>query len=65
MLNIGDYVKIIRFDDGNQKYRYSTVNTWIVTEFKFSKSKTIIQNIDQSIKPISISTWKLLCINKL
>ena len=60
MFHIDDYVKIIRFDDGNQKYRYSTVNRWIVINFKFNKSKTIIQNIDKNIKPISISTWKLL-----
>ena len=60
MFSIGDYVKIARFDDGNQKYRYAAVNRWIVTDFKFNKSKTIIQNIDKNIKAISISTWKLM-----
>ena len=60
MFNVGDYVKIVRFDDGNQKYKYMTVNRWIVKEFKFNKSKAIIQNINKHMEPISISTWKLM-----
>ena len=59
---VGDLVKINTFDDGNQKYKFEE-NKWIITNFKFNKSKSIIKNvINETIKEFSISSWKL---NKL
>jgi|TARA_B100000674_G_C37800464_1_gene896195 hypothetical protein len=59
---VGDLVKINTFDDGNQKYKFEE-NKWIITNFKYNKSKSIIKNvINETIKEFSISSWKL---NKL
>ena len=59
---VGDLVKINTFDDGNQKYKFEE-NKWIITNFKYNKSKSIIKNvIHETIKEFSISSWKL---NKL
>ena len=59
---VGDLVKINTFDDGNQKYKFEE-NKWIVLNFKYNKSKSIIKNvINETIEEFSISSWKL---NKL
>ena len=59
---IGDLVEMNTFDDGNQMYKYEE-NTWIITEFKYNKGKSIIKHkTNSNIKPFSISSWKL---NKL
>ena len=58
-MNIGDFVEIKVFDDGNQDFKNET-NIWKITNFKFNKGKSIIQNIDnKNIKERSISSWKL------
>lgn len=57
--NIGDLVEINTFDDGNQVYR-NEKNSWIITEFKYNKGKSIIKHTtNKNIKPFSISSWKL------
>mgnify|MGYP001278039037 CR=1 FL=1 len=59
---IGDLVEINTYDDGNQEIKHEE-NTWIITEFKFNKGKSIIKHkTNTDIKPFSISSWKL---NKL
>ena len=58
-MNIGDIVKITVFDDGNQDYKNEN-NMWKIKNFRFNKSKSIIEHIDnKNIKNRSISSWKL------
>ena len=57
--NIGDLVEINTFDDGNQVYK-NEENSWIITEFKYNRGKSIIKHTtNRNIKPFSISSWKL------
>ena len=57
--NIGDLVEINTFDDGNQIYK-NEENSWIITEFKYNRGKSIIKHTtNRNIKPFSISSWKL------
>jgi len=58
-MNIGDIVKITVFDDGNQDFKNEN-NMWKIKNFRFNKSKSIIEHIDnKNIKNRSISSWKL------
>ena len=58
-MNIGDMVEITLFDDGNKDLKYEN-NMWKIKNFKFNKSKSIIEHIDnKNIKNRSISSWKL------
>ena len=69
-LNIGDIVKIFHFDDGNQELLENNYpNLWRIIEFRFNKSKSIIQPVEWiknrpftsaiDINSRSISSWKL------
>tara|TARA_Y100001978_G_C23313969_1_gene255191 strand:+ start:42 stop:266 length:225 start_codon:yes stop_codon:yes gene_type:complete len=58
-MNIGDIVEITVFDDGNKDLKYEN-NMWKITNFRFNKSKSIIENTEnKNIKNRSISSWKL------
>ena len=65
-LKIGDVVRIVEFDDGNQQFK-NTVNMWKITAFRFNESKSIItpgdwienKTFGPLINPRTISTWKL------
>lgn len=58
-MNIGDIVEITVFDDGNLDLKYEN-NMWKITNFRFNKSKSIIENTEnKNIKNRSISSWKI------
>jgi hypothetical protein len=60
-LKIDDFVQINVFDDGRQDLKYEN-NVWKIIQF--NKGKSIIQNVEnKTIKPLSISSWKLKHIN--
>jgi hypothetical protein len=51
-------VRIIVFDDGNQKFKHHE-NIWTVVKTMFDGDKVgLINSMDKDIKIASISTWK-------
>ena len=58
---INDLVEIIHFDDGNQDFE-ALSNVWKIVEFKFNKTKTIIQHLQNPKIKRSISSWKIQVI---
>jgi len=63
MAFINDLVEITHFDDGNQDFE-SLSNVWKIVEFKFNKTKTIIQHL-QNPKIKRVSSWKIQVKNIL
>ncbi len=58
---INDLVEIIHFDDGNQDFE-ALSNVWKIVEFKFNKTKTIIQHLQNPKIKRRISSWKIQVI---
>ena len=51
-------MKIVKFDDGREKYE-QYINEWFIVETKFNGGKFILRNaIDEKIIINSISSWK-------
>lgn len=61
--NVNEMVTIIKFDDGNENYKYYTNKWYIVGEWRGKIALVNVQDLNMKID--SISKWKTIALEPI